>query len=263
VTLKSPSVEELGKCFNIPREQLEAFVAFYNADFSAYDNSVYSRIESRIAHWLNYAKHGWFDERIDVGLNALQRLLDEGKTFFIDVGFSVAYLYTRPALAANKDLSCLFIDKHESAKSFYVVISEALGLVWRSRFDSVSIADVEVDGAQELLVSTAEQSARYHGSSSAFVMASEVLEHLIDAESFWIFLAKLKVALSIPMKAYVTLPVGAKIPSHNLEFLSPDSAIKYLGKYAHVESAVVLTPPPGPSVSKFLSACVCAHITVV
>lgn len=243
--------------FNLSAREILSFVEHYNSDFSAYDNGVYKDVSSRVAHWWNYANQGWFDRRINIVLDHLETLVAEGKrVLLIDIGFSVPYTYTRDALLNSKNLFQILVDKEDSARIFFDAIT-TLYSINRERLDEVVIADIENISHAHKVVEYGQDYVAKHSIEEIVIVASEVVEHLANPGLFWQFTNKLSRVASTPVVLYATLPIGKKIPSHTLEFNSPDECKKYLIKHLNHPEFYLLKPEDGSNVSPYLTECLC------
>lgn len=250
---------EFSEHFNFKEDELKAFVEYYNADYSKYGNEVYSKVESRIAHWLNFQENGWFQQRINHYLDLVEGYLTE-KVLVIDIGFSAPYAYRRKSLEESEFVSFLFVDKEPSAIAFSKELVVMLDLPAR-KLDQFLVADVEsAQGVARILQEASSLSSSLKP-LRILVVASEVLEHLKDQKSFWNMCRDLGQLSNdpIPVSVYVTLPVGCGIPSHTCEFLDLEAAKTFLNNEMTVVREWLVQPPTNIDKNPFLSACFCAE----
>ena len=257
ITSREKQIEFFSKRFGITTNELTKFISYYNEDFSAYDNHVYEHVGSRIAHWWNFEDHDWFSKRIDIYLDYLEILLKSQKNItLIDIGFSVPYAYTRKSLICNNNLSLLLIDKEKSAKRFFNAISEFLS-IHRKYLDNVLINDIEITNSNLIIYEELNLIKNHKPPNSVIISASEVIEHLDNQDKFWELLKNIKNVLKLEPIIYATLPVGKKIPSHSVEFLTASDAFTDLSNYLNIIEKWFLHPSQSESVSPFLQECVC------
>ncbi|ACB74467.1 hypothetical protein [Opitutus terrae] len=243
-------VGEIAKLLRVPAEQIERRVDRYNSDFSAYGNEVYEEIETRVAHWVNFMEGGWFQRRLDMPIRIAPHF-----DVVVDIGFSSPYYYMQPGLAACKRPKFVFVDKHDSAVTFYDALVEFYQLGETRKRDIVVKADIELPS------DTAKVAKAVCGlhPTSLLVVASEVLEHLTHDEPFWTMVENFKMAEGEASKrVYVTLPIGRKIPSHMMEFRTPEAAKKYAAERMNIIEEAVFAPLSEELSSPFLEACYCA-----
>lgn len=244
---------EFSKAIGVTKGKLTEFVDFYNTDFSKYDNLVYNNIGSRLAHWWNFRRGGWFAQRIEHVLNEIEYILKRRPCVFLDIGFSVAYISSKKKLWSNKSLSAIFVDKEASAIQFNEILTHKLAV----SYDSQSLQmDIENPDDQKTLIEITKIAVKKHVSAQVVVCASEVIEHLQHPDNFWRFLNDIS-KTHLDVLIYATLPIGAKIPSHNMEFLDKESVLKYLEKFIDIDKQWHLTPGKDEKSSVFLEECVC------
>ena len=245
------AVDVLATRLGIPQSDAQEFLRFYNEEMTEYGNEVYSQVESRIAHWTNYLAGGWFQDRLRPYLERTCSV-----DLVVDLGFSVPYVYADPDRLATADTVFLFVDKEDSVLPFYDAVVDLLNLHRRRESDRVLVANIEqADGRRQIV-----DAVRSLSPSSTLIVASEVIEHLDDPRTGWDLLGQLEVAGH--GVSYVTLPVGKRIPSHNLQFLDDGAATDYIRANMMIEKEEdmsVLRPPEGCQVFPFLRACACAR----
>jgi hypothetical protein len=240
------------------RSEILEFTEFYNRDFSLYDNSIYEHSGSRVVHWWNYEDHDWFASRIDKCLNFVEALLDAKKNvLFVDVGFSVPYTFTRPSLCHSPHLWSILIDKEPSAKDFYETLANFL-FESQPLNNSISVLDVELAAHRQAISQKIEAAVKVSQISDIVIMASEVIEHLVDPESFWSLVDAIKSLGIAKIHIYITLPICKKIPSHTMEFLRSQDALSYVRARMQVNREWLLSSPDDniPTIGKF--SCYCA-----
>ena len=244
--------------FGEPKEDLLKFVEYYNSDFSAYDNHVYEHIGSRIAHWQNFERNDWFARRIHLYLDILEKLTanPQCRTTVVDIGFSVPYVYSRQILVGRANLSSVLIDKERSAKRFHSAIADLRG-VKRNALHKVIVADIEIVHEQQRIWNALHSLSAATPPNTVLIVASEVIEHLDEPTSFWKLLEGIRIPGSPQILVYATLPVGKKIPSHTMEFLTSSDAFDYLSRHVQIWEKTLLRPPDRGNVSPYLKECVC------
>jgi hypothetical protein len=239
---------------NIREDQLLAEVEYYNTQFSAYGNEIYRNISVRVAHWWNYKTHNWFARRIDYYLD---KLVQMPNPLLIDVGFSIPYLQTDGRFAERRDIKALLIDKEENALDFYRAICKLVPTA-RQDQDDLVIGDIEDQGDLAKIRARMQSLLSYGDVQSILVVASEVIEHLKDERAFWKFVEMITRIWGRPIPIYITLPIGQKIPSHNLCFISEAEAFRYLEDRMVVEDSITLRPPADAVASPYHVGCICA-----
>jgi len=239
--------------FAIPEADIAANVARYNNDYSQYGNEVYERITTRIAHWWNYEDHNWFASRIDLFLDQLLKI---PRPLLLDIGFSVPYLVADRRFVGRNDVQAVLVDKCDNVIPFCDAIFELLPSERRARHHIV-IADVDVEDDRDRICNTVADLAKQEKVQSIFVSATELIEHLENANHFWNLLSALSGWTEMEPCVYVSLPVGAKIPSHIISFASSADAVEYLQRHMQIDQCTVLEAPPAES-TEYLRECVCA-----
>lgn len=255
-------VELLASLFGYTPRKVEAFVNFYNDDYSTYGNEIYEDVRSRIAHWINFQRPSWFNKRLDPWLRLIRKRLSESDgsqpIISIDIGFSVPYVYTDADLVSDQRLRCVFVDKESSAAHFYNTISRKLGIS-RDGLDQVVVADIEntYDWLDVELAIRSVSSAR-NSAPRIIISASEVIEHLRTPSRFFACCAALEEIFQTKVDVFLTLPIGRQIPSHERAFDTTAAALRFVKKYMVVTSHSAIEPSEadGP-VSPYLTACLC------
>ena len=145
--------EFFSRRFWITPGEILRFVDYYNNDYSAYDNHVYARVESRIAHWWNYEDHGWFTKRIDIYLDYLRKVSATAteRVLLVDIGYSVPYLFAHRSLSDRMNIFTILVDKEPSAKRFFNALSD-LFEVHRDNLDKVVIAAWRKDDHARIMI---------------------------------------------------------------------------------------------------------------
>lgn len=230
-------------------------VAEYNADFAGYGDEVYTKVTTRLAHWLNYHKRDWFSYRIDLYLD---HLIGLPRPLLIDIGFSVPY--TRAREMQSDRVPALLVEKERSSLEFCKLLEEHTAS--RPAHEVVLLADVEDRADQMSIARNATLLATTYSTKSILLAASEVVEHLMNAEEFWRLACLIHSKVRVPLHLYVTLPVGTIIPTHKIEFKDEQTALRYLKERMHVYEYAVLRPQTNMPHSPHLEACVCAFGTI-
>ena len=250
-----PDVDRLISALGLDQQTLADFRRHYNSKFSEYGNEVYSRIESRVTHWLNFLDQGWFTRRLD-------RYLGLAGEFdvIVDLGFSAPYAYAVQRLVSSRS-RYVYADKEASAYWFYSELVRQRGLMRRRKLDTVIHLDIEDGIDQERLL----RIVRELRPKSILIAAIEVIEHLQRDKRAWQLISKLESTRGVTTsQVYVTIPVGNHIPSHTLEFRTPGQAMKYLESHIHVQWSNELEACEDFVGRPFLEACVdlfgdCGH----
>lgn len=242
-------LESIAAWFDLDPIKVSEFVDFYNSRMDQYGNEVYSQIESRIAHWLNFSEDRWFNDRLTDYLECVGKF-----DVVVDLGFSVPYAYAG-AMTSDSALSrFVFVDKEKSARSFYDALVREADLGDYAHHDEVIIADIEDAATHEAILMAAAKNEPL----SLLVVASEILEHLRDPETAWELIHQLSQLPGLQTAStYVTLPIGSKIPSHVMEFWSRDAATDYLAQHLSISKTKVLEAPHTFAGLSFLTGCVC------
>ena len=231
-----------------PRK-IAQFCKFYNSEMHSYGNEIYQHVETRIAHWINFQEGGWFHRRLDYYLESFQSW-----DLVIDLGFSVPYPYLRPKLSAS-ETRFLFVDRELSSHHFYQVLVGENSLDSRKDLDLVLMADIESQEDHGRII----QAAQGYRPDSVMCVASEVIEHLVRSEIAWDLVRALASQLQVEkFLLYVTLPIGKKIPSHELVFENLAAARSYLSSHMTIEWERVLTPSNEAEAIPGFEACFCA-----
>ena len=228
---------------------LWAGIDFYNADYSAYGNEVYGRVETRLAHWINFQRDDWFARRLEWPLASAGRF-----DAVLDLGFSVPYAYSRPELLRGNSPRWILVDKEASAVQFYDILTRILDAPpLTMRRDRVLQLDVEDAASHATIIASICEIKP----SSILVVASELIEHLREQDIFWQLIAR--ISTFVPKSyLYLTLPVGKRIPSHELEFLSDVDAARFASAHLAIDCDFTIKPPNNIPVSPYLQGCYCA-----
>lgn len=227
--------------------QVEHDVREYNTDFSVYGPEVYQRLTTRIAHWDAYLAGNWFQRRLDVALEAAANA-----DVVLDLGFSVPYAYTVSAFRKAVRPRFVFVDNAESAFEFYRLLVGQAGWEQLAQRDLLVKADLEDSDAVASILRVV-QSTR---AKSIVVIASEVVEHLTNDGPLWQLLSAIGSDPEVERAAaYVTLPIGRRIPSHMKEFRKIADAQRFLRSELLIRREGVLEAPPESFNREFLSAC--------
>lgn len=239
-------VTKISDAFNLDHSDVLNFIDYYNSNYDLYDNKIYEKIETRIAHLNNFLSKDWFSKRIYYYLNKIDKY-----DLIIDIGFSIPYFLFYESTKNNKN-DFLLIDNQDSAIDFF-----DFSMSIASNKDPHNITakkmDIESNNATDFL-KLFVSNKKY---SSVLFVASEVVEHLYSPDSFW-QLAKELSLLVDNFNIYATLPIGEKIPSHTIEFLNFESAKKHASKYIYIHEELRLSPPRNLAASPHLKGCFCA-----
>jgi len=236
--------EQLG----LGESTVESEIRRYNADFSAYDNKIYKLVETRIAHWINFLNNDWFSHRLSWPLRSAVEY-----DVIIDLGFSVPYSYSKPALVRRAKPHWIFVDKESSAVKFYDLLLEMESLGDLRKRDAVLQADVELASDRSRIIEIVKSLEP----ESLLIVASEIIEHLEHPQNIWELIQEL-LGLSKQAHAYITLPIGKIIPSHTMEFLADKDAAKYVAEYMDIKWERTFKPSTNVQVSPYLRQCYCA-----
>ncbi|MEK6898606.1 MAG: hypothetical protein AABW79_00740 [Nanoarchaeota archaeon] len=204
------------KKFKISKKDFENHRNYYNNHFDNYDNQIYNDIKTRLVHLKNFSEKSWFNKRYDLLLKKYN-LFDS----IIEVGFSLPYL---PLKKAKKLPFLVYIDKFDSA----ITISKEIINYLKSKA-------IFIEGDIEKKETWKEIKNDINGKS--LVVCIEVLEHLEKPENFWE-----NIKIVSPSNIIVSLPIGPKIPSHNLFFNTDKEAINYLERYMHIINQELISP---------------------
>ncbi len=247
--LKRITLSDWAKELRLEESALETFNDFYFNSMDQYGNEIYAQVETRVAHWTSFLEHNWFAHRLDLFLDRCPEF-----DVVVDLGFSVPYPYSRLFDPRYVRPHYLFVDKDESVLLAYDALLKMSGLESRKQHDSVVIADIEDREDHEQIA----DSVRSWAPRRLLIGSSEVIEHLENPNNIWELIGNL---ISLPTVEsgliYVTLPIGKKIPSHRLEFLSENAALAYVDRYLRVESSEFLLPKAEDSATPYLTGCSC------
>ena len=245
------SLRHFSKKFKIDFDQLYDFIDYYNSNYAQYSNDIYTKIETRIAHWYNYQTEFWFNKRINILIGLLEY---QNPDCVIDIGYSVPYYYQNQYLYDSKT-KFAFIDKEESSIYFYNEFVDFNHFHDRLKTDFVIKADIDLLKDHVVITEKVCQII----CESYLIVAIELVEHLNNPSNFWRLLNSISRSLkNKKCFCYITLPVGEKIPSHNLCFSSNEEVLSYLSSYIEVLFYNFISPPSEKLKSKYLQSCVCA-----
>lgn len=230
-------------------DALAVDVRNYNQDFSAYGNEIYSTIGSRVAHWANFLNEGWFQRRLDLPLSRFSEY-----EMVADLGFSVPYGLELSSIRDGAT-NFLLVDNHASAATFFAQLV-ALNK-WEKAAARCEVLTRDLsseDGFEEF-----SKRLKARQAASVMLMASELIEHLVNPEQFLDRLKRLVKQLSaVTCDLYLTLPVGVLIPSHTIEFKTAEEADVWVSRFfPHRRSFVISTTDP---TSPYLRSAYCCLI---
>ena len=204
------------KKFKISDEEFEKHKEYYNNNFDKYDNDVYNDVKTRLVHLKNFSeKKNWFNKRYNLLFKKYQSF-----DSIVEIGFGLPYLPLKIKNITSKNL--VYADKYDSAIEVSKEILKSLGLN----------ADFIKGNAEDYtLWSNIEKKCK----GNVLLVGIEAVEHLNSPDSFW------RNAKSInPSKLIISLPIGPKIPSHNLYFKNIKEALEYLGRYMIIEEREII-----------------------
>lgn len=224
---------------DIDKHKYTDFKAFYNTSFGSYDNSIYSDSRTCIVHWENYNNVSWFNQRMDFLFGLLRAACDIDNVTWLDLGFSVPYVFDKPDLLGSNKLTSILVDKEASCMTFYNALANRLGI--EGSLPTVIIGDISDCNTSDII--TRELLSRSLVGSRLFVSAIEVLEHLKSVNCFWQFIESIKSAnIFSSVDLYITLPIGPLIPSHEVSFDNVMQARTFLQHRARLVSEFLLRP---------------------
>lgn len=250
---RNPSLSFFARKFALTEAEILSDVARYNRDYTQYGNEVYEKITTRVAHWWNYESQNWFAQRVNICLDKLHYM---SNSIFLDIGFSIPYLLADRRFINRSDIHSLLVDRHENVVQFYHAITE-LCSSHRQKHDTILVADIDREVERGKIRNSVLKLSEGIETGSMLVGAMEVIEHLEDDGHFWELLADIRSISRHNPLVYVTLPIGQKIPSHNLSFGSEADVIEYLSDRMNLHEHVTLVPPID-EFSPYLAGCVCA-----
>ncbi|HJN85180.1 MAG TPA: hypothetical protein QF873_02590 [Patescibacteria group bacterium] len=204
---------DLLQTFDMTPDSYNKYEKFYNSDFSAYGNEVYADIQTRLVHLRNFwNEDNWFNQR-------LRPLFDLYQNYdqIIDYGYSLPYLhlYLADRDELNRAPECIYIDSERSSETVTKAILYHLDTTAHIVIGDIQIPDV----FEEISKITQRNTKRLH-------VALETIEHLTEPEAFWKQLQRF-----IGDDILISLPIGPKIPSHELVFEDTKQIEAYLSPY--------------------------------
>ena len=234
----------------------------YNSNIESYDNTIYEKIESRFAHFVNFCNNSdifckWFNQRLSYYID---NCLHYGCV--VDLGFSIPYPYI--AIDSHKlddsKTQFIFIDKEKSAKVFYNMFTTIPQLSSRKKNDVVICQDLDEDNAYQQI----HEHILSIKPKSMLIVASEIIEHLKHPEKIWSFIKKVsKLPSLIETKVYITIPLGVTIPSHHSFYSTEKEALNYIQQYIKIDSYKNLSPPLSLGDIPYAQGCICISGTII
>jgi hypothetical protein len=221
----------------------------YNRDFSAYGNEVYAHQETRVAHWANFLDQGWFQRRLDLPLLRAPQF-----EVVLDLGFSTPYAFAFPHLREQKTTLFIYADREKSCEVFFHELTRMEGWQKAAKRSRLTLVDLENENDRKSLTSI----IRKLRPKSLLVVASEVLEHLTHTQPVCRWLREdLANSATRRTAIYLTLPIGARIPSHRMEVKSSEEAAEWVSRYFPQHEGCIMTNPGKPK-TRYLKAAYCA-----
>ncbi len=216
---KDKLFEVVSSRVGISWEDFKKFSDYYNGDYGAYGNEVYEDIKVRLVHLDNFLRENFWNHRFFYLWRDYCKF-DQ----IIDIGFSVPYL---PIYLNNIDKigqmpKLLYVDINETSKQVAEIILEHCG-------NSADFVTGDVNNP-----TTWREINKYLSTKNKLFTAFETIEHFEHPEIFWNEIGRLKGSRLI-----LSLPIGEKIPSHHLVFLSETEVRDYLNKYLDITESMV------------------------
>lgn len=213
------TIEKLLKDFAIEQSDFESFFNFYNNDFKEYGNEVYKDFKVRLVHLKYFLENSWWNHRFHF-------LWKYYKNYeqVIDLGFSVPYLpiHLYELEKLNELPKTLYVDGNETSKKLADNILGTLNI--RAKF---VIGDLLDESTWKTIDSDLTD-------GNKLFCSFETIEHLDDPTEFWRHIGKYSGS-----DMTLSLPIGPKIPSHNLTFQNEKEAINYIQQYLELKESKV------------------------
>ena len=189
-------------------EVVQAY-ADYDMDIFAYKNEIYKSIALRVALYLHYTLKGsWHQERQEVILNFIKRVKPKS---VIDIGFGAPTKYIEEYVIKNK-VNLTLIDLYESAFRFTEIF---LGLISKNWKKFISFKKFDMNKNE------------FVGDYDCYIFQDSI-EHAKNPSKF----LKKTVQMSSNKSSFIiSLPIGPKIPSHNISWKTEKEAINWLKIY--------------------------------
>lgn len=213
------SIEQLLKDFTINQSDFDSFFNFYNDDYKKYGNEIYTDFKVRLVHLKYFLENSWWNNRFHF-------LWKHYKNYkqIIDLGFSVPYLpvYLHMQGLINELPRIVYVDGNETSKKLAANILEKLG------------ASVDFVVGNLLSESTWDEINAKLDNESKLFCSFETIEHLNNPEEFWGLIGKYKGSDMV-----LSLPIGPKIPSHNIFFINEDTVKNYVEQYLKIKDSKI------------------------
>ncbi len=209
-------VAKLMKELGFTEEDVQKHTDFYNKHFDEWDNTIYEKTITRITHLINFLdKNYWLTKRFDLIKEQINKF-DE----IIDIGFDLPYLQIDEYITNQH---CIFVDKYASAEQVTKIILEEGNY-------SIIINDID----DEAIVQNIQEKRK---SENTALLCIETLEHFHNQQRFW------DIARIInPKEAFITLPIGPIIPSHEHKYSSIEEAREYIAQYLAIAEERIIEP---------------------
>lgn len=201
--------EELKHLFsklNVTKEEAIQAYLDYDMDVYAYGNEIYESISMRfVLHLHNLLKGSWHKDRQQAILDMLIKVNPESIT---DMGFGVPTKYVR-AYVLKEKISLTLIDLYDSAFKFSEALFDYLDGSWRN-FISFRKLDMNTH--------------EYPGDFDVYLFQDSI-EHVKNPQDY---LKKIVNKSPKDSKYILSIPIGPKVPAHEIGWSSEEEVIKWL-----------------------------------
>lgn len=200
---------------SIDEKSFTDFFDFYNNDFDQYGNEVYKDIRSRLTHLKYFLEDSWWNNRFYF----LWKYFVEYSQI-VDLGFSVPYLplHLNQENRLNEVPQLLYVDGNDTSKMLAQNILTKLDI--KAQFITGDLEDTETwNLIKENIIA-----------EKILFTSFETIEHLNNPEKFWKHLKNY-----VGSDMVLSLPVGPKIPSHQLYFENKEQVCPYVSQYLEIK----------------------------
>lgn len=213
------SIEQQLRDFSINQLDFDSFFNFYNNEFKEYGNEVYADFKVRLVHLKYFLENNWWNNRFLFLWKYYKNYAQ-----IIDLGFSIPYLpiHLHKLKSINRLPKIVYVDGNETSKKLADNILKKTG-----GSANFIIGDLLDESVWDKINSELSD-------ESKLFCSFETIEHLNKPEEFWRLIGKYKGSDMV-----LSLPIGPKIPTHNIFFMNDDATKHYVGQYLKIKESKV------------------------
>lgn len=222
----------LKKTLDVTDTEIVAIFVFYDVCIGEYANEVYDNLPIRFVQYIHSRSTGsWHVKKAELMSQFINSAQHKS---VVDIGYGIPSKYVRDILHDGRNVHVTLGDKYASAKVFSEVLLSYLDNDWRQK---VSLLQIDLDDCINV------------GPQDAYVLLDSI-EHATDPTGVFN-----KLVSEAPSEArfYLSLPIGKKVPVHNIEWLSEQEALDWVREAGCLIEGVRVIRP-NPTVDLFVGA---------